>query len=76
MDSHGKPLTLLGNSCRFETQVPGARRFGGHFRNLPQKRTFEKKKVTGAGGVGGVLEGENVGRQALFPLGREMVPKQ
>ena len=49
--------------------------FGDHFRNLSQKCTFAKK-VTGAGGFGGVLEGENVGRQALFPLWRKVIPKQ
>ena len=70
-----KPHTLLGNSCRFETQVPGARRFWGSFSQLAAKAHF-CEKVTGAGGLRGVLEGENVGRQALFPLWRKVNPKQ
>ena len=56
-------------------RVPGARRFRVSFSQLAAKAHF-CEKVTGAGGFGGVLEGKNVGRQALFPLWRKVHPKQ
>ena len=51
--------------------MPGARRIWGSFSQLAAKAHFSEK-VTGAGGLRGVLEGENVGRQALFCKGWDM----